>query len=100
MGLLGLDMGKVTLARKKSVGSAFFLKLVRPLVFRDPASAENRVMKMFDEIRVNQRHHPRQTKSAYLLDLSISSDLKCVFLSLRVGDSIALNSLFQFDIPT
>ena len=43
MGLLGLDMGKVTLARKKSVGSAFFLKLVRPLVFRDPASAENRV---------------------------------------------------------
>ena len=43
MGLLGLDMGKVTLVRKKSVGSAFFLKLVRPLVFRDPASAENRV---------------------------------------------------------
>ena len=41
MGLLGLDMGKVTLVRKKSVGSAFFLKLVRPLVFRDPASAEN-----------------------------------------------------------
>ena len=45
MGLLGLDMGKVTLVRKKSVGSAFFLKLVRPLVFRDPASAENRVEK-------------------------------------------------------
>ena len=44
MGLLGLDMGKVTLVRKKSVGSAFFLKLVRPLVFRDPASAENRVI--------------------------------------------------------
>ena len=44
MGLLGLDMGKVTLVRKKSVGSAFFLKLVRPLVFRDPASAENRVV--------------------------------------------------------
>ena len=47
MGLLGLDMGKVTLARKKSVGSAFFLKLVRPLVFRDPASAENRVVQLF-----------------------------------------------------
>ena len=44
MGLLGLDMGKVTLVRKKSVGSAFFLKLVLPLVFRDPASAENRVI--------------------------------------------------------
>ena len=43
MGLLGLDMGKVTLVRKKSVGSSFFLKLVRPLVFRDPGSAENRV---------------------------------------------------------
>ena len=46
MGLLGLDMGKVTLVRKKSVGSAFFLKLVRPLVFRDPASAENRVQRL------------------------------------------------------
>ena len=43
MGLLGLYMGKVTLVRKKLVGSAFFLKLVRPLVFSDPASAENRV---------------------------------------------------------
>ena len=43
MGLLGLYMGKVTLVRKKLVGSAFFLKLVRPLVFPDPASAENRV---------------------------------------------------------
>ena len=45
MGLLGLYMGKVTLVRKKLVGSAFFLKLVRPLVFSDPADAENRVGK-------------------------------------------------------
>ena len=43
MGLLGVNMGKVTVVRKKSVGSAFFLKLVRPLVFSDPAFAENRV---------------------------------------------------------
>ena len=42
MGLL--YMGKVILVRKKSVGSSFFLKLVRPLVFSDPASAENRVV--------------------------------------------------------
>ena len=45
MGLVDLYMGKVTLVREKSVGSTFFLKLVRPLVFRDPASAENRVIK-------------------------------------------------------
>ena len=45
MGLLGLYMGKVTQVWKKMVGSAFFLKLVRPLVFSDPASAENRVAK-------------------------------------------------------
>ena len=43
MGLLGLYMGKVALVRKKLVGSAVFLKLVRPLVFSDPACAENRV---------------------------------------------------------
>ena len=43
MGLLGLYMGKVTLVRKKLVGSSFFLKLVCPLVFSDPACAENRV---------------------------------------------------------
>ena len=43
MGLLGLYMGKVTRVRKKLVGSAVFLKLIRPLVFRDPACAENRV---------------------------------------------------------
>ena len=42
MGLLGLYMGKVTRVRKKLVGSAVFLKLVRPLVFSDPAFAENR----------------------------------------------------------
>ena len=43
MGLFGLYMGKVTLVRKKLVGSAFFLKLVRPVVFSDLASWENRV---------------------------------------------------------
>ena len=41
MGLLGLNMGKVTLVQKKMVGSAVFLKLVRPLIFSDPACAEN-----------------------------------------------------------
>ena len=44
MGLLGFYMGKVTLVRKKFVGSAVFLKLVRPRVFSDPACAENRVV--------------------------------------------------------
>ena len=43
MGLLGLYKGKVTRVRKKLVGSAVFLKLVRPLVFSDPACVENRV---------------------------------------------------------
>ena len=43
MGLMDLYMGKVTQVRKKFVGSAIFLKLMRPLVFSDPASAENRV---------------------------------------------------------
>ena len=43
MGLLCLYMGKVTRVRKKLVGSTVFLKLVRPLVFSDPAFAENRV---------------------------------------------------------
>ena len=43
MGLLSLYMGKVTRVQKKLVGSAVFLKLVRPLVFSDPACAENRV---------------------------------------------------------
>ena len=32
MGLLGFDMGKATRVQKKMVGSAVFLKLVRPLV--------------------------------------------------------------------
>ena len=44
MGLLGLDMGKVIRVRKKLVGSAVFLKLVRPLIFSDQACAENRVV--------------------------------------------------------
>ena len=43
MGLLGLYMGKVTWVRKKLVGSAVFLNLVRALVFSDPSCAENRV---------------------------------------------------------
>ena len=51
MGLLGLYIGKVTLVRKKLVGSAFFLKLVRPLVFSDPACAENRVEEFFSRRR-------------------------------------------------
>ena len=42
MGLLGRYMEKVTRVREKLVGSAVFLKLVRPLVFSDPAFAENR----------------------------------------------------------
>ena len=46
MRLEGLDMRKVTRVRKKIVGSALFLKLVRPLVFSDPACAENRVMEI------------------------------------------------------
>ena len=40
MGLLSLHMGKETRMRKKLVGFAVFLKLVRPLVFSDPACAE------------------------------------------------------------
>ena len=44
MGLLGLYMGKVSRVRKKLVISAVFLKLVRLLVFSDPACAESRVM--------------------------------------------------------
>ena len=44
MGLLGLNMGQVTRVRKKLVGSTVYLKLVRPLVFCDPAWAENRVV--------------------------------------------------------
>ena len=56
-------------------------------------------MKIFDEIQVLQRRRPPQTKSAYLLDLSISSDLKNNFLSLSVVYSIALNTLFQVDNP-
>ena len=44
MGLLGLYMGKVTRVQKKLVGSSVFLKLVRPPVSSDPASAENRVV--------------------------------------------------------
>ena len=43
MGLMGLYIGKVTQVRKKLVGSAVFLKLVRALVLSDPACAENRV---------------------------------------------------------
>ena len=43
MGLLGLYMGKVTRVLKKMVGSSVFLKLVRPLVFSDPACAGKRV---------------------------------------------------------
>ena len=56
-------------------------------------------MKIFDEIQVLQRRRPPQTKSAYLLDISISPDLKNNFLSLSVVYSIALNTLIQFDIP-
>ena len=43
MGHLGLNMGKVIRVRKKLVGSPVFLKLVRPLVFSDPACVDNRV---------------------------------------------------------
>ena len=40
MVLLGLYMGKVTRVWKKLVGSAVFLKLVRPLVVSNPACTE------------------------------------------------------------
>ena len=43
MRLLGFYMGNVTRVRKKMIGSAVFLKLVRPIIFCDPACAENRV---------------------------------------------------------
>ena len=43
MGLLGLDMGKVTRVQQKLLGPAVFLKLVRTSVFSDPACAEKRV---------------------------------------------------------
>ena len=39
-------MGKVTRVWKKLVGSAVFLKLVRPLVSSDPAFSESRVTKV------------------------------------------------------
>ena len=44
MGLMGIYMGKVTQVREKFVGSAVFLKLVRPVVLSDPAFAEYRVV--------------------------------------------------------
>ena len=44
MGLLGLYMGKAAWVPKKMLDSAVFLKLVRPLVFSDPACAENCVV--------------------------------------------------------
>ena len=44
MGLLGLDMGKDIRLQKKLLGYAVFQKLVRPLVFSDPACAEKRVV--------------------------------------------------------
>ena len=51
MGLLGLDMGKVTRVRKKLVvGSAVFLKLVRPLVFSNLGCAENRILLGFSAL--------------------------------------------------
>ena len=43
MGLLGLYMGKVTRVLKKMVGSSVFLKLVRPIVFSNPACTEKLV---------------------------------------------------------
>ena len=53
MGLLGLYMGKVTRVRKKLVGSAVFLILVRPLVFSDPACAENRAYDFLRQSLIN-----------------------------------------------
>ena len=50
MKLLGLYMEKYT-GWRKCVGSAVFLKLVRPFVFNAPACAENRVM-LHSEISV------------------------------------------------
>ena len=44
MELLCLYVGEVTRVRKKLLGSPFFLNLVRPLVFSDPACAEKRTV--------------------------------------------------------
>ena len=44
MGLIGHYIGKVSRVQKKLVGPAVFLKLVRHLVFSDPAFAENCVL--------------------------------------------------------
>ena len=52
MGLFGLYMGKYTRVGRKLVGSAVFLKMVRPLIFSDPACAGNRVRHRLDEFLV------------------------------------------------
>ena len=59
MGLLGLYMGKVSWVWKKLVGSAVFLKLVRPLVFSDPACAENCVPRKNDSICQGRVEHQK-----------------------------------------
>ena len=59
MGLLGLYMGKVAQVRKYLVSCALFLKLVRPLIFSDPACAENRVCYTFSfqvKIKLNTKN--------------------------------------------
>ena len=52
MGLLGLYMGKVTRVQKKLAGSTVFPKLVRPLIYSDPACGENRVRRCLVEFLV------------------------------------------------
>ena len=71
MGLLGLYMGKVTWVLKKLVGSTVFLKLVRPLVFSDPACAEYRVVNSTYHIIV---HPGAQTEHSGFTDDVIGSD--------------------------
>ena len=67
MGLLGLDMGKVIRLRKKLVGSAVFLKLVRPLVFSEPACAENRVggSLFFQQIELKTKTNPSDAYTVF-----------------------------------
>ena len=56
-------MGKVTRVRKKLVGSAVFLKLVRPLVFSDPTCAENRVGNFFSVLGASEALHNESART-------------------------------------
>ena len=55
LGLLGLYMAKVTRVRTNVLGSSVFLNLVHPLVFGDPACAENCVVELNTKNETNRR---------------------------------------------